>query len=232
MGSILLHSDPEALFFTESLNDLLIGSKSQCSEEDSKRELTGTIDTNADNTVLVFLELEPSTSVGDDLRCELLLTSLTALFTEISSGRTYDLADDYSLSTVYDESTVLRHDRKITYVCFLFLALTGLGVMESQLDLKGSSVIAVFLPTLIQTADGSCRIKLLVKEIDLPNILRIRYRRDLLEDLLNTLIKEPVVGILLDLDEIRYFDYLVDTRVGHTNCLALFDGMHHYQITS
>ena len=127
---------------------------------------------------------------------------------------------------------MLRHDRKITNVCFLLLALTGLGIMESQLDLKRSSIIAVFLSTLIQTADGIGRIKLLVKEIDLPDILRIRYRRDLLEDLLNTLIKEPVVGILLDLDEIRYFDYLVDTRVGHTHCLALFDGMHHYQITS
>ena len=232
MGSILLHCDTKALFLTESLDDLFVSSETQSSQEYCKRELTCTVYTHADDAVLIFLKLKPSTSVGDDLRCILSLSSLTELCSEVSSGGTNDLGDDNSLGTVDDEGTVFRHDRKVTYICFLFLALTCLGVMESQFDLERSSIVAVFLSALFETADRIRRIEFFVKEIDFPNVLRVRYRRDLLENLLNTLIKKPVVGILLDLDKIGYFDYLVNTRVGHTHGLALFDGMHHYQITS
>ena len=234
MGSILLHCDTKALFLTESLDDLLVSSETQSSQECCKRELTCTVYTNVHDTVLVFLELEPCTSVRNDLGCvedsiSILLTSLAA---EVSSRRSYDLGDNNSLGTVNNECTVIRHDREITDISILFLALACLCVTETKLDLQRSSVVAVFLVTIIQLTYGMCGIELFTKEIDLPNTLRIRYGRYFLEDLLDSLVEEPVVRILLDLDKIGDFDYFIDTGIGLALGLALFDGMNHYQITS
>ena len=66
-------------------------------------------------------------------------------YSKINTRRTYKLADDNTLSSVYNEGTCLGHKRKITHEDLMLDDLVVLLVVKSYPDLKGSSVCSISL---------------------------------------------------------------------------------------
>ena len=62
--------------------------------------------------------------------------------------------------------------------------------------------------------------KLIVDKLQAQMTAVILNRRDILEHLMKTLPKEPVVGILLDLDQVRHFENFFLTRIAHPHAFA------------
>ena len=125
--------------------------------------------------------------------------------------------------------------------------------MESELDAQGSSIVAVVLLAAVNDSrlgelnrslrllrlltlavlffacriTGILRIENLTDKIDLVLALIISNRRNFVEDLLHTLVDEPLIRLLLVLDKVRHLNYFFDLGIRLSLCLALFYGMDH-----
>jgi len=81
------------------------------------------------------LELEPRAPIRDKLgHAELAPSGAVLIHGKVGARRANQLANDYALSTVDDESAVLRHDRKIAHVDVLHHGQVRLTVVEQHLD--------------------------------------------------------------------------------------------------
>ena len=112
--------DPLILSFerTEYLNVTLI---SEGSQDHRHWDLTLLIDLHIHDTLLLELDLEPRSTMWDDLHAP---ESWTRIRREKHTRRTDDLIHDDTLDTIHDECPHLRHERDTTKVDILFLDLT------------------------------------------------------------------------------------------------------------
>ena len=145
----------------------------------------------------------------------------------------------YSDREVADESLLIRN--RAVYL-----------VAETQINVERSSIVAVVLLAAVDDerlgilgldlvfpagralfvlfAGRITRVVLiedLVYEINLVLALLVSNRRDLVENLLHSLIDEPLIRLSLVVDKVGHLDYFVDLGIRLPLCLALFYGMDH-----
>jgi hypothetical protein len=114
--------------------------------------------------------------------------------------RAHELGHDHPLGAVDDEGAALGHHGEVPHEDLLLLDLAGRLVDEHRLDEQRSGeggvlVLALLLGELL-ILEG------VLPEMQLELFGEVLDRRDLLEDLLQTLCQEPVEGLPLDADEV------------------------------
>ena len=114
----LLVADNQAVGGIESLENVLAGTQAQRAQKNRTQELALAVDAHVENVLLVVFELNPRTSVGNDLSQEV---SAVGRRLEEHSGRAVQLADDDALGSIDDERAVLRHQRNVAEENFLLL---------------------------------------------------------------------------------------------------------------
>ena len=114
----LLVADNQAIRGVESLQNVFAGTQAERAQKDRAQELALAVDAHVQNVLLVVLELNPRTAVGNDLSQEI---SAVRRRLEEHSRRTVQLADDDALGSIDDERAILRHQRNIAEENFLLL---------------------------------------------------------------------------------------------------------------
>src|SRR5207253_2342882 len=109
---------PDAADPVESLQDLLVGLKTKRAQKDRTVELTLAVDPDIEQVLVVVLELDPASAVGNDLAEKVALRG-NAL--EKHARRAVQLADDDALGAVDDKGAVVRHQRDFAEEDFLLL---------------------------------------------------------------------------------------------------------------
>ena len=197
-------------------------------QELGRLELALAVDLDVELVLGRGLELEPGAAVGDDLGGEEVAAGGRVLGRGVvDAGRAHELADDDALGAVDDERAPLGHRREVAHVDALLELLAGLLDVEHDVDVERSAERQVPRPALelvvLRLAE------LVAREVQLHRLAgEVRDGADLVEEVAQALLHEPVVRVALELDEVRDGQDLRDARVR----LALRGGGHETTISS
>ena len=131
----------------EQLQDLLVLDEAHRAQQHGDRELALAVDARVDAALLVDLELEPGAARRHQVGDEDLLLAVLRLH-HVGAGGAHELGDDHPLGAVDDEGAALRHPREVPHEHGLLADLTGLAVLERDLDVQGARIGDVLLTAL------------------------------------------------------------------------------------
>ena len=200
-----------ALIVVEELENLLVAPVAKGADEERHRHLARTVDAHPDDVTRVRLKLDPGTAVRNHRRVIEFLARRIHRLTIVSARRTHELADDDTLRTIDDEGTRVRHFREVTHEDFLFLDLSCLAVDEADIDTHRCSPRHITFLALIEVIFRLAERIALEREHKISR--EIRDRRNVIENVLKSLIEEPLVGLPLDVEKMRHFHDFFDSRI-------------------
>ena len=148
-----------------------------------------------------------------------MLVGLIHIVGIIHTGRADDLRNDDTLSAVNDEGAAVGHNGEITHKDILLFDFLGLGVAQPHTDLDGLCIGSVPLLALLNGVLGLV-FHGVIQEAQLQLAREVGDYANILEDLAQAFIQEPLIGVLLDLQHVGHFQDLVVLRVGFTRGLA------------
>src|SRR5918994_1479449 len=211
--------------------ELLVG-HTDGTKQDRHWHLALAVDLDRHHVAIGSLELEPSPPIWDQLgsRNELASRWIRRPI-EVDARRADELRHDDALGAVDDERAVCRHQRKVANEDFGVLILTGadlsdftgLRIDDSQLRLDPQRrcvgdialsakllddpriVLALLLEMLRESLPRLIEPVLPKRELHL--LMMVGNRRNLFQELPQTLALEPLERFDLNLDEIRHLPY-------------------------
>ena len=220
------------LRLVELAEDLLVGEdhalleEPEGAQEGGGEHLAPPVHPHVEDVVGVELELHPRAAVGDHPGREEQLARgdrLALVVVEEHTRRALELRDDHPLGPVDDEGALLGHERELAQVHLLLPHLAhGLGLgflvvvddLEPQRDLQRDREGHAPVVALLHRVLGIAEVVAVELEHGVPVVVLDREHR--LEDRLqprlvaplgrDLLLQKLLVGLLLDLDEIRDLD--------------------------
>ena len=196
----------------KELEDLFVGRVAHRAQQDRDGQLALAVDPDVDAALLVDLELEPRAASRHQVRDEDLLLRILGLH-EVGARGADQLGHDDALGAVDDEGAAVGHPREVAHEHRLLADLARLAVDEPDRDGQRPRVREVLLAALVEAGDR-------VVERELPELHGkvagvVLDRRDVIDRLAQPTplrIDKPGEGLLLDVDQVRDIDRLVETR--------------------
>ena len=228
LGGILLQGGEDALVVAEEVQDVLVGGKAQCTAQHGDGQLAVLINADIEHVGSIGLVLQPCTAVGVHGGAVQVVAHLILGIAVENAGRTDQLADDGALCTVDHKGAGIGHQREIAHEDLLILHLTGLLVQQTGGDAQGSRIGHVALFALLDAV-----LRLLVQaevhkaQCQIAGV--VLNGADVVEDLFQAFVQEPLIRVLLNLDQVRHTDDFVDVGEAHALGFAELDGLdfHH-----
>src|SRR5205823_9756701 len=171
--------------------------------ERGDRQLPLAVDLHPDDVLVRRLELEPRAAIRDELSVEEPAAGRGVVDgREVDARRTHELRDDDALGAVDHERALVGHPREVAEEDVLLGDFSGLLVDEldprPQRLAEGEITRAALLFGVLRLAE------LAAEESEIEVLAgEVLDRRDLLEQLAETLVAEPLEGIDLRLDQVR-----------------------------
>ena len=228
LGGILFQRGQNALVLAEVVQDILVRGQAQCTAQHGDGQLTVLIDTDIEHVGGIGLVLQPCTAVGVHGGAVQVVADLILSMAVEHTGRADQLADDRTLSTVDDKGACVGHQGEVTHEDLLILHLAGLLVQQTGSDAQGGCKGNVALLALLDAV-----LRLLIQ----PEVHKAQCQiagvvlngADIVEDLLQAFIQEPLIRVLLHLDQVRHTDDFVDVGEAHALGFAELYGLdfHH-----
>ena len=225
--SVLARLEHDAV--VEGRQDLLVVEAERI-EQRRHRQLAPAVDTHIDDVLGVELEVEPRAAIRNDARGEQQLAGrmgLAAVMVEEHARRAMHLRDDDALGAVDDEGAVHRHERHVAHIDVLLLDVldgAGAGLLvdiehdqaKRHLERRGEghATLLALLDVVFRLLEG------IADELELGALAEVPDREHGAEHGLQPLVEAPafrlvdhqelIVGLLLNLDEVRHLRHFVD----------------------
>ena len=215
---VLVEGREEQRVLAEQLLDLRVGLDADSADEGGDRNFAVLIDADIENVVCIGLVLEPCAAVRDNGGGEQDLIGLVKLLAVVNAGRTDQLRYDSAFCAVDDEGRGVGHLREVAHEDLLLLDLARLLVAQTHADLERRCICCIACLALFDAV-----LRLLIHRVVEEGKLQItgvvRNGSGVGKNLTQSLCEEPLVGLLLHLDQIRHLQNLFDA------CKALSCGL-------
>ena len=220
LAGITLNGGKDTLVFPKKLLDLRVGLHPKGTDQAGDRKLAVLIDPDIEAVLQIRLVFQPGAAVRDNRRGIDVLLGLVHGVSVIHAGAADDLGNDDALRAVDHEGAAVRHQREIAHENLLVLDFAGLLVVQADANLDGLCISCV---AFLAFFDGVLRllVKRIVKEGQFQIARVIGDRRDVVEYLAQPLVQEPVVGILLNLQEVRHLKNFLILGIAFALCLPV-----------
>ena len=215
---VLVEGREKERILAEQLLDLRVGLYADGTDEGGDRNLAVLVDADIENVVCIGLVLEPCAAVRDNCGGEQDLIGLVELLAVVYAGRTDQLRYDCALCAVDDEGRGVGHLREVAHEDLLLLDLARLLVAQTHTDLERRCICCIACLALFDTV-LRLFIHRVVEEGKLQITGVVRNGSGVGKNLTQSLCEEPLVGLLLHLDQIRHLQNLFDA------CKALSCGL-------
>ena len=222
MGGVFCKACAELGLIAEQIHDLFVRADSERTNKDSDRHFPGSVHANIEHIVCVSLILEPCAPVGDHGAGEQTLAELVLIDSVIDAGGTDQLADDNTLSTVDHKRSVLCHQGQVTHEDLLLLDLPVIFlIIQADSDFERSRISTVSLFALFDRIFGVLFLKNIAGERQTEMPAEILDRRNVIQYFLKAFITKPLIGVLLNLDQIRHRQNFLLTLIAHSDVFAI-----------
>ena len=226
VGRVLCEARLELRLIAEHLDDLAVRAEAERAQENRDRHLSGAVHADVEHIVRVRLILEPCAAVRNDLAEIALLAELVVLQGKIDARGADELADNDALRAVDHEGPGVSHERKVAHEDLVLLELILILIVKSDFDLDRCGIGRISLLALLDGVLHFIAAELEVHEIQAEVSGEVLDRENILEDLGQSLVQEPVVGILLDFDEVRHLQDFLLSLEAHPDAFAGLDRTH------
>ncbi len=203
VAGVLLDGGCDALVLTEHIQDLLVGVHAQGADQAGDGELAVFVDADVEDVLRVGFIFKPGAAVRNDGGSVGVLVGLVDLVAVVHTGASDDLRDDDALRAVDHEGAAVGHQREIAHEDLLLFDLAGLFVAQPHADLDGLGVGGVALFALFDGVLGLV-VHAVVEEAQLEITGVVGNGVDVLEYLMQSLVEEPLIGVLLDLQKVGH----------------------------
>ena len=214
LAGVLLQRGHDAAVIAEALQDLAVGLETQRADQAGDGQLAVLVDTDPEHLAGVGLVLQPRAAVGDDGAGQQGQVGLEIdLLAVVHAGGADDLADHHALSAVDDEGAAMGHQREISHEDLLLLDLAGLLVVQAHPHLHRSGIRGVPRFALLHIVLGLL-IHAVINEAQLQIAGIVRDGSHVGEHLTQAGLQEPLVGLLLDLQQVGHrHDFFVSGKI-------------------
>ena len=134
-------------FFTEQIQNLLIGPHTKSTNQNGNWHLTVTIHTHIKDVIGIRLVFQPRTTVWNNRSRIQFLTNLVVCNAIIDSWRTNQLTYDNTFSTIDNESTGCCHKRQISHENVMLADFFCFFIMKSYFYFQRCSICRIPLFT-------------------------------------------------------------------------------------
>src|SRR5690606_2003827 len=203
---VLLRLDAHLVGEVEQADDLAVGGVAEGAEQRRDRELLLPVDVGPHRVRDVGRELDPRAAEGDDAGAVELGPVRVDALPEEDAGAPVELADDDALGPVDDERPLLRHHGEVAEVDVLLDGLLGLVLVlvllarEAELRLERDGEREPLRDALL---DGVLRrVEAVVEVLEGVALPRVGDGEVLPEDGFEALLRVPLLGGLVGLDEV------------------------------
>ncbi len=225
-AGVLLQGGNDAGILTEQLEDLGVGLGAHRTDQAGDGQLAVLVDAHVEGVVQVGLILQPGAPVGDDGGGVGDAAGLVLGVGVIDAGGADDLGDDDALGAVDDEGAGLGHQGEVAHEDLLLLDLLGLLVAQAHPHLDGRGVRGVPGLALLHAVLGGL-IHGVVDEGELQVARVVGDRGHILEDLPQSRVQEPLIGVLLHLQEVGHVQDFFMAGKALAEGLAVVDVLDH-----
>ena len=203
LAGVLLQGGQDAGILAEQLDDARVAAGADGPDEAGDGQLAVFIDAHVEHVGQIGLILQPGPAVGDNGGGEGDVIRLVRIFGEVHAGGAHQLGDDDTLRAVDDEGARVGHDGEVAHENGLLLDLVGGLVAEMDLHLHGGGIGHVLGLALLNGVLGG----VVHGEADEGQLQVARVVGDgvhIVEHLLEARLQEPLVGLLLDFQEVGH----------------------------
>ncbi len=220
LGGVLLDGVAHVDRVVEQREQLFVAAVAHRAQQHGDRELALAVDADVDGALLVDLQLEPRSALRHEVGDQHLLLALGLLgLHDVGARGAHQLRHDDALGAVDDEGAAVGHHREIAHEDGLFADLAGLLVDEGDLHREGGGEGHVLVAALRDRLGGLT--ELVLAELDEELLRVVLDRVDVGDGLAETVAEEPLPRLLLDVDEVREGQRLVELGEGRTHAWRL-----------
>ena len=204
----LLNGGVQARVVPHGFHDLRVRPQAQGPQDHGDGKLPGPVDPDPQHVVAVRLVFQPGAPVRDNLGGIERLAGLVQGHVEIDAGRADQLADDDALRAVNNEGSMLGHQGEVAHKNVGFLDFTGFTVFQAYKNLQRSRVGQI---PLAAARHGILRlIQAVVHKLQNEIPIIVSNGRNVAQDLAEIGIEKALIGVLLNLDQIRHLQHFVN----------------------
>ena len=141
----------------------------------------------------------------------------------VNTGRTHKLGNNNTLRTVNHERTVLCHQRKVSHIDLMLVNFFFIFIKKANFHLERCSIGSIPLLALFNgvLCFGPHQFK--VHKLQTQMTGKVLDGRNIIKGLPEPLMQKPLIGILLDFNEVRHFKDFFTARESHPE---IFSGLH------
>ena len=214
-----LQREPHVERVVEEVQDLLVGAGpagghvaalaqhlAHGAQQHRDRQLALAVDADEDLALLVDLQLEPGAARRHQVGDEDLLLAVLGLH-HVGARRAHELRDDHALGAVDDERAPVGHPREVAHEDGLLADLTGLAVLERDLDGQRARVGEVLLAALGDRGDRVVEVDVLEDDGEVAGV--VLDRRDIVDRLPEATllgVHQPLERAPLNIDQVGNFE--------------------------
>ena len=221
LAGILLQRHHDSLVIAEMLQDLRVGLETQGADQAGDGQLAVLVDTDPEHLAGIGLILQPRAAVGDHGAGQQGQIGLQVdLLAVVDAGGANDLADHHALGAVDDEGAGVGHQGEVAHEDLLLLDLAGLLVVQAHQHLHGGGIRGVARLALLHVVLGLL-VHGVVDEAQLQVAGIIRDHVHIGKHFPQAGLQEPLIGILLDLQQIGHCHHFFVPGKVLAYCLAV-----------
>ena len=214
LAGILFQGSHDAAVIAEALQDLRVGLQAQGADQAGDGQLAVLVDTDPEHLAGVGLVLQPRAAVRDDGAGQQRQICLQIdLLAVIDAGGTDDLADHHALGAVDDKGAAVGHQGEVAHEDLVLLDLAGLLVVQAHQHFHGGGIRGVARLALLHVVLGLF-VHAVINEAQFQITGIVHDGGHIGKHLTQTGIQEPLIGLLLDLQQVGHcHDFLVAGKV-------------------
>jgi len=142
----------------------------------------------------------------------------------VDTRGTHELADDNSLCTIDNKCTCLCHQRKISHKDLMLVDLIIFLIIKPYSDLQRCRISCISLLTLIDRVLYIIFAECKIHKLQTQMTTVVSDRGNIVEYLFEAFIQKPLVGILLNFNEVGHLQYFFLPGIAHAEAFSGFDG--------
>ena len=150
---------------------------------------------------------------------------LVDAFFVVSTGASDELADDYALGTVYNERAGRSHNRKVAHENFLFFDFAFCLVEQLDFHANRGGIGTVTLLAFFERVFAFAERETFKEQLQVAR--EVRNWRHVFENLLQAFFFEPIVGVALDVKQMRHLHDFLYPRITVACSFADLNGIKH-----
>ena len=203
-GSILGQGGQKLGFLTEQFQNLRIGADAEGTDQHRDGHLSGSIYTNVKNIIGVSFVFQPCAPVGNHGAGIQLFAQLIVGNPIIDTRRTHQLADDNTFRSVNHEGSRIRHQGQISHENIMLADLIIFLIVKSHPDLQRCGVGGIPLRAFFNRILHIFFAQSKVHKFKTQFAAVVLNRGNIIKNFSESLIQKPLIGILLNLNQIRH----------------------------